>query len=121
MIQADEVAALLRRVVTGHCAAQFVGELGAGTHVDLVAEGWVLRFFDDAGCLDYLEYAEAPDGRTASYHDFADQDADGWRCPLDSLGIDQERRLEHMWPATCCSNLKLGKCKCCGRIARGSR
>ena len=35
--------------------------------VEFRIEGWLVAFFNDCNCLDYCEYAQAPDGRAGTF------------------------------------------------------
>lgn len=59
--------------------------------VEITSKGYSIRFFVDAGDLDYVDYAKAPDGREGSYDQWDNHEdlAD----PIDQLSYFEMRRL----------------------------
>jgi hypothetical protein len=56
--------------------------------VSLKFRGWSLFFFDDAGDLDYLDSAYAPDGRRGEFDDWYTN-----RDPIDELSRAEKNRI----------------------------
>jgi hypothetical protein len=79
-LPASEVADVLRRVATGQQPID--GVRHDPTHLELRAGGWTIGLFIDVDEFDYVERAQASDGRTADFDDW-------WReiegNPLDLL------------------------------------
>lgn len=73
-ISANEVADVLRRVATGETQAFVQGgpiEPGDCGAVVFLGDGFEICIYVDAGSLDYVEWAVAPDGRRSEFDDWA--------------------------------------------------
>lgn len=62
---------------------------------------WLLVFFNDCNELDYTDSAESPDGREATYKQWATEleDPTGWLCPLCHLSSEEQSDLEALLEA----------------------
>jgi hypothetical protein len=68
-----EVADVLRRVIRGQAAATVIRGPHAPSkepEVRFVADGFIISIYLEAGSLDYVEWAEAADGRYCAFDDW---------------------------------------------------
>ena len=102
MIPATEVAAQLRKAVSGEVAVKLFdatrnwNEAFAGDVAFLIGE-WKVTFFNDCDELDYTDSAEAPDGRTAEFDDWHTEES--ITCPLNLLSTEEYNELERLLAA----------------------
>ncbi|NDV77106.1 DUF7693 family protein [Burkholderia cenocepacia] len=99
MIAADEVTQVLRKALNGDVSVQLVGNMhwhavGSG-NVEFAFGDWKVTFFNDAGELDYVDHAIAPDGRRASFDDWAGPTGHG-RDPIDLLSTWEQCELSDL-------------------------
>lgn len=99
MIKPDEVAAVLRQALLGS-AVQLSGltERWAVVYcgnVQFLIGGWKITIFNDCDDLDYVDSAESPDGRRATYDDWWDETGEG-RNPLELLNEKELSDLEEL-------------------------
>ncbi|WP_175681159.1 DUF7693 family protein [Burkholderia cenocepacia] len=99
MIAADEVAQLLRKALNGDVSVKLIGDtywrdVGSG-NIEFTFGDWRITFFNDAGELDYVDNAVAPDGRRASFDDWAGPTGFG-RDPIDLLSQWEQCELSDL-------------------------
>lgn len=68
-IAATDVLRVLQRIAEGQSENFEIIDDG-DLCITLAADGWVIDIWDDAGQLDYVERAVAPDGSIAEYDDW---------------------------------------------------
>lgn len=98
-IAAAEVEEILRRSLNGDVSVKLVGDMnwrdvGSG-NVEFAFGDWRITFFNDAGELDYVDHAIAPDGRSASFDDWAGPTGNG-RDPIDLLSMWEQCELSDL-------------------------
>jgi hypothetical protein len=71
-ISMAEVADVLRRAARGEIpvTVNFPYVPNERSSVDFQAEGFTISIYDDAGCLDYVDWALTPDGRRCAFDDW---------------------------------------------------
>ena len=100
-ITSGEVAAVLRSAIAGELPIALAdpawtwGMVFAG-NIQYRIGGWVVTFFNDCDELDYVDSAEAPDGRVAECDDWGRESSEphGWVNPIDQLSYDEQQKLE---------------------------
>jgi hypothetical protein len=98
-ISMAEIADLLKRVVRGEIpvTVDFPYVPNESASANFHAEGFTISIYDDAGCLDYVDWALAPDGRRCAFDDWG---APGKTAkletgnPLDLLSEDEQEALQ---------------------------
>lgn len=63
----EEIAAVLNSVAAGTLQATEISAPHDFNRVWRTSDGWSFTLFDDVGEMDYLDSAEAPDGRKGGY------------------------------------------------------
>jgi hypothetical protein len=71
-ISMAEMADVLRRAARGEIpvTVDFPYVPNERSSVDFHAEGFTISIYDDAGCLDYVDWALTPDGRRCAFDDW---------------------------------------------------
>lgn len=92
---AREIADVLRAVSSGAIPVTSFAE-GAVSY-DLAAAGWSIEFFNDAGDIDYVEAARAPDGRFAEFSDFSDTEELRAGAPIDPLDLLSNGEIDALY------------------------
>jgi hypothetical protein len=94
-IPAEEIVALLRRVLDGKAKMQAVGESwieGYGGNVTFLIDGYTVVLFNDCSDLDYVDRAVAPDGRQTTFHEWVES---GGREPIRLMDRDEVFELKN--------------------------
>lgn len=100
-IPMQEVADLLRQALHGEVSLKLASGCPPWNTVycgDVAFEvgGWSVNFYNDCDELDYVDSAQAPDGRHVDFDDWPTPgDGSPW-CPLDLLTADERAALEDM-------------------------
>lgn len=99
VIAAAEVVEILRQSLNGDVAVKLVGDIHwrdvSSGNVEFTFGDWRITFFNDAGELDYVDHAIAPDGRRASFDDWAGPTGYG-RDPIDLLSTWEQCELSDL-------------------------
>jgi len=108
LLTGAEVAHQLRRALAGEVPIRlanprFTWDLAYCTNCRVFVGDWEFIFYNDAGCLDYIDTVIAPDGRWAQFRDFWDGEnplfcGGGYRNSA-LLGLDEKQALERLLEA----------------------
>ena len=89
-----EVAAELRRAIAGEVPVVCLSDLDwYDFNLTFRIGDWKISFFIDAGDLDYVDAAVAPDGRRAEFDDWANEPPEELLDPLDELSMENQRAI----------------------------
>jgi hypothetical protein len=96
-LSGHEVADLLRRTVRGEAEVKLPypernWEGVRGGQVVFEIEGYEVVIFNDAGRVDYVDYAASPDGRACDFEDWYEQKEE----PIDLLTEAERQRLREV-------------------------
>lgn len=98
-ISMAEVADVLRRAARGEIpiTVDFPYLPNESSSADFHVEGFTISIYDDAGCLDYVDWALTPDGRRCAFDDWCDA-AEKAKLetsnPLDLLSEGEQEALQ---------------------------
>ena len=96
-IEVHEIIDVLRNVISGKAEFMFsAGYYWAGrmtTTVQIDTQGYEILFFVDAGELDYVEWAKAPDGREGDYDYWDSREKFDCQGPLDLMPEEEHDQL----------------------------
>ncbi|WP_205191296.1 hypothetical protein [Burkholderia sp. LMG 13014] len=96
-VGANEVVSVLLKAIVGLVEVRLLSEKSwretwAG-NVEYEIGLWRVTFFCDAGELDYVDSAVAPDGRTVEYEDWFDPEDGSGADPIELISVDGRQSL----------------------------
>ncbi|WP_459852396.1 DUF7693 family protein [Dongia sp. agr-C8] len=111
-ISMTEMADVLRRAARGEIpvTVDFPYVPNERSSADFHAEGFTISIYDDAGCLDYVDWTVAPDGRRCTFDDWrraAEKAKLEAGNPLDLLSEDEQQALETILVAAPSQEIKV--------------